>query len=251
MIDALFVRLKTDSSIVALADPVGREMVSPWLEVTQEAITQFADVTGDRQWIHVDAERARQDSPYRNTIAHGFFTLSLISRLLRDAVGVVEGGHMSINYGLNKVRFPAPLPAGFARARPLHAAEGRADRGRPPGDLGCAGGTRRHRQAVLCRRVAGALLPREPMELLAQQVLNGLVTGSVYSLVALGLTLTYGTVASAELRARPSLHVGRVLVLHVDVVGGVQLLGRDGRLDRDAGARRRGAGAAGVPPAQE
>lgn len=112
MIDTLYVRLKTDSSIVALADLVGREMVSPWLEVTQEAITQFADVSGDRQWIHVDPERARQDSPYSNTIAHGFFTLSLISRLLRDAVGVVEGGSMSINYGLNKVRFPAPLPAG-------------------------------------------------------------------------------------------------------------------------------------------
>lgn len=118
MTDALFVRLKTDSSIVALADLVGKEMVSPWLEVTQEAITQFADVTGDRQWIHVDAERARKDSPYSNTIAHGFFTLSLISRLLRDAVGVVEGGHMSINYGLNRVRFAAPLPAGsHVRAR--------------------------------------------------------------------------------------------------------------------------------------
>jgi acyl dehydratase len=110
--DALFVRLKADSSVVALADLVGREMVSPWLEVTQDTITQFADVTGDRQWIHVDPERARQDSPFSNTIAHGFLTLSLISRLLRDAVGVVEGGHMSINYGLNKVRFPAPLPAG-------------------------------------------------------------------------------------------------------------------------------------------
>ncbi len=112
MSDALFVHLKADSSVVALADLVGREMVSPWLEITQEAITQFADVTGDRQWIHVDPERARQDSPFSNTIAHGFFTLSLISRLLRDAVGVVEGGHMSINYGLNKVRFPSPLPAG-------------------------------------------------------------------------------------------------------------------------------------------
>ena len=118
MSDALFVRLKTDSSVVSLADLVGREMVSPWLEVTQEAITQFADVTGDRQWIHVDPERARRDSPYSNTIAHGFFTLSLISRLLRDAVGVVEGGHMSINYGLNRVRFPAPLPAeSHVRAR--------------------------------------------------------------------------------------------------------------------------------------
>ncbi len=87
-------------------------MVSPWVEVTQEAIAQFADVTGDRQWIHVDAERARRDSPYGGTIAHGFFTLALISRLMREAIGVVEGTRMSINYGLNKVRFPAALPAG-------------------------------------------------------------------------------------------------------------------------------------------
>ena len=96
----------------SLPDLVGKEMLSPWHEVTQEAITQFADVTGDRQWIHVDPERARTDSPYGGTIAHGFLTLSLVSRLLRDAVGAVEGTRMSINYGLNKVRFPAPLPAG-------------------------------------------------------------------------------------------------------------------------------------------
>jgi acyl dehydratase len=95
-----------------LTDLAGKEWLSEWHEVTQEAITQFADVTGDRQWIHVDPERARRDSPYGTTIAHGFLTLSLISRLLRDAVGAVEGTRMSINYGLNKVRFPAPLPAG-------------------------------------------------------------------------------------------------------------------------------------------
>lgn len=96
----------------SLPDLVGKEMLSPWHEVTQDAITQFADVTGDRQWIHVDPERARTDSPYGGTIAHGFLTLSLVSRLLRDAVGAVEGTRMSINYGLNKVRFPAALPAG-------------------------------------------------------------------------------------------------------------------------------------------
>ena len=111
MSEAPFVRLKTDS-IVTLADLVGQEMVSSWHEVTQETISQFADVTSDRQWIHVDAERARQDSPFSNTIAHGFLTLALVSHLLRDAVGAVEGTRMSINYGLNKVRFPAPLPAG-------------------------------------------------------------------------------------------------------------------------------------------
>ena len=91
---------------------IGREVVSPWREVTQGAISQFADITGDRQWIHVDSERAQRESPYGTTIAHGFLSLSLISRLLRDAVGNVSGTRLAINYGLNKVRFPAPLPAG-------------------------------------------------------------------------------------------------------------------------------------------
>ena len=95
-----------------LADSVDREMVSPWREVTQEAITAFAEITGDRQWIHVDVERARRESPYGGTVAHGFYTLALASRLLRDAAGAVQGARLSINYGLDKVRFPAPLPAG-------------------------------------------------------------------------------------------------------------------------------------------
>lgn len=90
---------------------IGQEMVSPWREVTQDQITQFADITGDRQWIHVDADRARE-SAFGGTIAHGFFTLALTSRLLRDAVGAIDGARMGINYGLNKVRFPAPLPTG-------------------------------------------------------------------------------------------------------------------------------------------
>ena len=97
---------------------VGKEMVSPWREVTQDAITQFARVTGDEQWIHVDADRAKRESPYQTTIAHGFFTLSLISRLLRDAIGAIEGTRLGLNYGLNKVRFPAPVPVGsLLRAR--------------------------------------------------------------------------------------------------------------------------------------
>jgi len=91
---------------------IGQEMVSPWREVTQVQITQFADITGDRQWIHVDADRAGRESPFGGTIAHGFFTLALASRLLRDAVGSIDGARMGINYGLNKVRFPAPLPTG-------------------------------------------------------------------------------------------------------------------------------------------
>ena len=95
-----------------LTDIIGQEMVSPWREVTQDQVTGFADITGDRQWIHVDADRAGRESPFGGTIAHGFFTLALASRLLRDAVGAIDGARMGINYGLNKVRFPAPLPVG-------------------------------------------------------------------------------------------------------------------------------------------
>lgn len=97
---------------------LGQEMVSPWREITQDAITQFAGITGDEQWIHVDVDRAKRESTYGTTIAHGFLTLALTSRLLRDAVGSIGGTRMSINYGLNKVRFPAPVPAGSrVRAR--------------------------------------------------------------------------------------------------------------------------------------
>jgi acyl dehydratase len=91
---------------------IGREAVSPWRAVTQDAIAQFAEVTGDRQWIHLDGERARRESPYGGTIAHGFLSLSLISTLLREAAGNISGARLAINYGLNKVRFPAPVPSG-------------------------------------------------------------------------------------------------------------------------------------------
>ena len=91
---------------------IGQEMVSPWREVTQDQITQFAEITGDKQWIHIDADRAARESAFGGTIAHGFFTLALASRLLRDAVGSIDGARMGINYGLNKVRFPSPLPTG-------------------------------------------------------------------------------------------------------------------------------------------
>jgi acyl dehydratase len=98
--------------IAQLHASIGREAISPWREVTQAAIAQFADVTGDRQWIHVDAERASRESPYGTTIAHGFLSLSLISSLLRDAIGNIHGARLAINYGLNKVRFPAAVPSG-------------------------------------------------------------------------------------------------------------------------------------------
>jgi acyl dehydratase len=96
---------------------VGREAgVSGWFAVTQELISQFAELTGDTQWIHVNPERARAESPFGNTIAHGFLTLSLMSRLVREAVDLPDDFKMGVNYGFNRLRFPAPVPAG-ARIR--------------------------------------------------------------------------------------------------------------------------------------
>ena len=83
---------------------------SDWVTVDQERINTFADATGDHQWIHIDPQRAAQ-GPFGTTIAHGYLTLSLIPMLSADVVKV-QGARMGINYGLNKVRFPAPLPAG-------------------------------------------------------------------------------------------------------------------------------------------
>lgn len=99
--------------------------VSDWFTVTQERINAFAEVTEDRQWIHCDADRARAESPYGTTIAHGFLTLSLLSHLLAQAVRVNGPFSRIINYGLNRVRFPAAVPAGGrVRARcTLQAAE--------------------------------------------------------------------------------------------------------------------------------
>ena len=95
-----------------LPSQVGQEVgISEWFEVTQDRITQFADATEDRQWIHVDAARAASESPFRTTIAHGFLTLSLVSVMLRSAIAI-SGVRMAINYGLNRVRFVAPVAAG-------------------------------------------------------------------------------------------------------------------------------------------
>jgi len=96
-----------------LKDYVGREIaVTGWLPVTQERIRQFAEATGDTQWIHVDPERARRESPYGAAIAHGFLTLSLMSHFLREAIQLPGDVRQTINYGLNRVRFPAPVRAG-------------------------------------------------------------------------------------------------------------------------------------------
>ena len=88
---------------------------SEWREVTQADIDKFAEVSGDHQWIHVDVERAKTDSPFGTTIAHGNLTLSAIDGLRRDLIDST-GFKLGVNYGWNKVRFPAPVPAG-ARIR--------------------------------------------------------------------------------------------------------------------------------------
>lgn len=92
-----------------------------WMRISQERINQFAQATDDHQWIHVDTEKARQHSPFGTTIAHGYLTLSLIVPLTRQSeteVPKFEGLKMAVNYGLNKVRFPAPVKTGVRiRAR--------------------------------------------------------------------------------------------------------------------------------------
>ncbi len=96
---------------------VGRELgVSDWLTVDQNRINQFADCTGDHQWIHIDVERAQRESPFGTTVAHGYLTLSLLPLLQRTVGAVPTGFKLAINYGLDKARFIAPVPAG-ARIR--------------------------------------------------------------------------------------------------------------------------------------
>ncbi len=99
------------SEIKELRSRLGQEVgVSGWHTVTQADIDRFADVTGDRQWIHTDVEAARS-GPFHGTIAHGFYTLSLIPMLMAQVLSLENFGFV-VNYGLNRVRFPAPLPAG-------------------------------------------------------------------------------------------------------------------------------------------
>ena len=80
-----------------------------WYTITQEMINDFANATGDKQWIHVDVERAAKESPFKRTVAHGFMSVSMISKMLEDAFEV-KSIKMGLNYGLNKVRFPNPVP---------------------------------------------------------------------------------------------------------------------------------------------
>jgi acyl dehydratase len=103
--------MRTITGLDELRDAEGEVLgTSDWHEVTQEDVDTFADVTGDHQWIHVDPERARQ-TPFGGTIAHGYYTLSLAPRL-SDQILRLDGFAFGLNYGLNKVRFPAPVPVG-------------------------------------------------------------------------------------------------------------------------------------------
>lgn len=109
--------MKTFQSYTELAACVGQEVaVTDWITVTQKQIDLFAEATGDHQWIHVDPERAAQ-GPFGTTIAHGFLTLSLIPKFFAAAF-TIAGARMGVNYGLNRVRFTAPVPVGSrVRAR--------------------------------------------------------------------------------------------------------------------------------------
>jgi acyl dehydratase len=92
---------------------VGQEVaVTDWFTMTQDRIQQFADATLDHQWIHVDVERAKRESPFKTPIAHGFLTLSMLAHFMGQAVGIKSGLRMGVNYGLNKVRFVSPVRVG-------------------------------------------------------------------------------------------------------------------------------------------
>jgi acyl dehydratase len=101
---------------------VGQELVSKWREIDQQRVDLFADATDDAQWIHVDPERAAQ-GPFGTTIAHGFLTLSLVVPLFGEALPPLEGYSLTVNYGLNRVRFTSPVPVG-SRIRGRFRVEG-------------------------------------------------------------------------------------------------------------------------------
>ena len=104
--------MTTTTTMAELPGLIGTELgTSEWHEVTQEHVNQFAEATGDHQWIHVDVERAKAESPFGGPIAHGYLTLSLLAPLSSEVLAVTDTV-MGVNYGLNKVRFPSPVPVG-------------------------------------------------------------------------------------------------------------------------------------------
>ena len=112
--------MRVIESLSELKTLIGQEVaVSDWVEISQDRVNRFAEATGDLQWIHIDVERSRKESPFGGTVAHGFLTLSLLPMLMAGAVSMPDV-KMGVNYGLNKVRFPAPVPVGSRlRARML------------------------------------------------------------------------------------------------------------------------------------
>jgi acyl dehydratase len=103
--------MKTFQTLADIAACIGQDVaVSDWLTITQQQVNMFAEATGDHQWIHVDPEKAAQ-GPFGGPIAHGFLTLSLIPKFFESSFDIV-GSRMGVNYGLNKVRFTAPVPVG-------------------------------------------------------------------------------------------------------------------------------------------
>ena len=104
--------MSTTTTMAELPSLKGKELgTSEWVEVTQERVNLFADATGDHQWIHVDVERAKAESPFGGPIGHGYLTLSLLIPMWSEVL-TVSDATMAVNYGLNKVRFPSPVPVG-------------------------------------------------------------------------------------------------------------------------------------------
>jgi acyl dehydratase len=104
--------MSTTTTLAELPSFKGKELgTSDWFEITQERVNTFADATDDHQWIHVDVERAKAESPFGGPIGHGFLTLSLFVPMWSQILTVTDV-RMGVNYGLNKVRFPAPVPVG-------------------------------------------------------------------------------------------------------------------------------------------
>lgn len=104
--------MTTTTTLAELPGLTGTELgTSDWIEVTQDRVDTFADATGDHQWIHVDVERAKAESPFGGPIGHGYLTLSLLIPMWSQVL-TVSDSTMAVNYGLNKVRFPAPVPVG-------------------------------------------------------------------------------------------------------------------------------------------
>ena len=96
---------------------IGQEIgISAWHEVTQRQIDQFAEISGDHQWIHIDQERAKRESPFGTTIAHGFLTVAMLSQLINEAVAIEGDFKLRVNYGFNRLRFTGAVPSG-ARIR--------------------------------------------------------------------------------------------------------------------------------------